>query len=101
MKRFVMIITSVTLAGCDEPQVEQGPSPAAVVDRGDAHTNRFGVERFGEFRGGFGNHVREILVVHDRATGRDYLAITGCGATELWTETHRTGKQTHTRTVED
>ncbi|GMV82116.1 MAG: hypothetical protein AMXMBFR7_33000 [Planctomycetota bacterium] len=47
---------------------------------------RFQATFHGYFRGGYGNHERAIYVIKDTETGVEYLSITGCGTTELWTE---------------
>lgn len=44
---------------------------------------RFKADFHGEFNGGFGNKPRHIFVITDTITGVEYLAITGCGTTEL------------------
>lgn len=44
---------------------------------------RFKADFHGEFNGGFGNNPRHIFVITDTITGVEYLAITGCGTTEL------------------
>jgi hypothetical protein len=66
---------------------------------------RFVAEFHGEFFGGFQNNKRDIFIVRDNQTGQSYLAITGCGVSELRTEqyTVRSGKtsQTRTRVVEE
>lgn len=97
----LFVVLAALLAGCDDTPVEAVPAPAAVINGGDAHTNRFAVQSFGRFNGGYANHSREIFVITDTKTGAEYLTVTGCGTTELWTETKRTGKTTRTRTVEE
>ena len=57
-------------------------------------TKRFTAEYQGKFNAGYGSHERAILVITDTTTGRKYLAITGCGVTELFTE--GSGKNAHT-----
>lgn len=49
-------------------------------------TGRFAVERHGRFRGGYGDHVREIFIITDKRTRKAYLAITGCGVSEIFEE---------------
>ena len=44
---------------------------------------RFKAEFHGEFNGGFGNNPRHIFVITDTNTNIEYLAITGCGTTEI------------------
>ena len=73
--------------------------------KAEAAKKRFTAEFHGEFSGGWGNHVRAVYVVKDNQTGVEYLAITGCGTTELKTEQYQVkeGKSTvtKTRTVEE
>lgn len=63
--------------------------------------NRFLVESYGAIHAGYGDHMREILIITDSKTGKQYLTVTGCGTTELWTETHVNGKTITTSTVEE
>jgi len=44
---------------------------------------RFKAEFHGEFRGGYEDNPRHIFVITDSVSGVEYLAITGCGTTEL------------------
>ena len=57
-------------------------------DVGGSNPGRFTVASYGTFCAGYSNNVREILIVTDTKTKKQYLAITGCGTTELRTETH-------------
>lgn len=74
-----------------------------VMDRmelkAEVSSKRFTAEFYGEFNGGFQNHVRQIFIVTDTlaSPSRQYLAITGCGVTELFTEEYTVRE--HDRTV--
>ena len=58
-------------------------APVALGGRAGTSPDRFRVESHGGFSGGYGNHEREILILTDTQTGIQYLAVTGCGTTEL------------------
>jgi hypothetical protein len=87
----MIILLSVFLLGCEgEPATpEQGPSPKAikvdVVGRENSIPDRFGVTSYGRFLGGarYDRKEREIFIIKDKETGAEYLAITGCGTSEL------------------
>jgi hypothetical protein len=68
------------LPGCDDGRLRPDVDVVSVPEGLDA---RFTVRRAGAFRAGYDSHKREMLVIRDEATGIEYLAITGCGATEL------------------
>ena len=76
-----------------------------VEPKAEAGKKRFSAEFYGEFTGGFQDNKRSIFIVKDSQTGVEYLAITGCGVSELRTEqyTVQQGKSTvtKTRTVEE
>ena len=92
MKKILPLLF-LFLVGCGDdgvPRVEKGiPRPVEKT------TTRFTVESQCKFDAGYGDNVREVLIVTDTQTGHRYLAITGCGVTELHKET--TGKVTVTR----
>ena len=94
---IIAALCAAVLSGCGDTGIEATPPTAAIIDNGDAHTNRFAVQSFGQFYAGYYNHRREVLVITDTKTGVEYLAITGCGTTELFTRHH--GK--HTEMVEE
>lgn len=101
MKTLGLLVAFVTLSGCTEtstpvPQIEKSIAPNSAEK-----LERFNVESQGEFYAGYGGNRREILIVTDKTTGQQYLGITGCGVTELHTETRGSGKTTHTVTVEE
>jgi len=52
----------------------------------EANVKRFSAEFHGEFRGGYDNNIRHIFIITDSETETKYLAITGCGVSELRTE---------------
>jgi hypothetical protein len=90
--RTTIILLALLLSGCGEGNPatpEQEPAPKAiqvgVVGRENSIPDRFGVTSYGRFLGGarYDRREREILVVKDKETGVEYLAITGCGTTEL------------------
>ena len=83
MKLLFALACAAALAilGCDK-SAEQSPTPAKAV-KVDG-TPRFLVKSHGTFCAGYCGHEREILIVTDTQTKREYLAITGVGVTELF-----------------
>lgn len=81
--------------GCDE-KIE-----VKHIGTTEDTSQRFEVYSYGEFNAGYGNNKREILVVKDTKTDVEYLAITGCGTTELITETHVVGETSYTTNEEE
>lgn len=89
---FVPLMFALLVSpGCSktEPTAESGILPEAktveVEGRKGCLPNRFSVASYGTFWAGgpYSNKQREILVVKDKETGVEYLAITGCGTSEL------------------
>lgn len=91
-----MILAGVlimALFGCEE-----NPQPKEIaVKRAEAEDApvRFEIKSAGKFHAGYNGNVREILIIKDKETGKEYLGITGVGITEFHTERH--GKTTVTR----
>jgi len=80
MKRVLLTIAVgvACMAGdcdSDSPVVTES-KPAEKV------SSRFDITRCGEFSAGFESHTREILILKDKDTGRQYLVVTGCGVEE-------------------
>lgn len=92
--KYLVIAMLFMLTGCGDdgvPQLKKEvPIPAEKV-----LSTRFTVESQGRFDAGYGSNTREILIITDTKTKRQYLAITGCGTTELMQET--VGKTTITK----
>lgn len=63
-------------------------------------TKRFVAEFHGEFNGGFQNNLRQIFIIKDMQENTEYLAITGCGVSELRTTRIKSGK-THKEITEE
>jgi hypothetical protein len=91
MSAVVLIMAGLFLAcGCGGPPpapAEAAPLPKAAPIHIDARPgtapDRFTVESRGGFHAGYDENVREIMIVTDTQTGIQYLAVTGCGTTEL------------------
>ena len=89
MKKLILI-TPLLFIGC-----EANPQPRLDVDRSPPAENpkptvpvpvvsdRFKLKSEGIFQAGYNNHEREIIIVTDTQTKKQYLFITGCGGTEL------------------
>lgn len=93
----LLALLPLALTGCND----QAPALPADTVQGrtpmGAEGARFVAMSHGSIYGGYGSHPREVFVLTDRTTGRQYLVVTGAGCTELWTE--KSGKTT--KTVEE
>ena len=81
MKRFLPLLASLLLVGC-EPQtvteiVEVTPKVAPGTNQVEK-VELFTITSKGTFKAGYNSEVREILIVKDNKTGIEYLAITDC-----------------------
>jgi hypothetical protein len=106
--RYILIITALAICGCEQTTAPDSSMPGRVVkQQGGSEwvevvdSGRFTVKTHKRINAGYGNNVRDIMVIHDAETGRDYLAVTGCGTTELHSETRRVGKVSHVEQVEE
>jgi hypothetical protein len=75
-------------AGCDDPAkripVSDKSTPSSPPSLPvQSKQNRFIVESFGYFEAGYADNKREILIIRDSVTGKEYIGITGCGVTEM------------------
>lgn len=77
------------------------PVANRAISAENSNSKRFVAEFYGEFNGGYQNNIRQIFVIKDNNTSAEYLAITGCGVTELRDIRVRSGKTTKTVTVEE
>lgn len=97
---LALCILGMVLSGCEEGQpaaTQPAKKDLTLAWRND----RFEVVSYATFEAGYNDNKREILVITDTDTGRQYLAVTGCGTTELHTVTERHGNVTTTRTEEE
>ena len=83
---FGMTVLWLCLSCKDESEAPDKTVSVFGVPKQQVEGARFAVERCGSFQAGYGNNVREILIITDSSTGKKYLAITGTGVTELHTE---------------
>ena len=91
--KILCALVFLILAGCSDdgvPIVNKSLPPVPAEK-----TTRFLVQSQCKFQAGYNDNIREILIVTDTTTNNKYLAITGCGVTELREVT--TGKTTVTR----
>ena len=101
----IIIAASLIIAGCGDPPHED-PKVKGKEYNEHGHplirdNGRFAIEAQTRFRAGFNDNIRDILIITDRKSGHRYLAITGCGITELRQETRRSGKTSTTVTLEE
>lgn len=54
----------------------------------EVSVGRFKIESQGSFNAGHNNNKREILLITDSETGKRYLAVTGCGVSEMLPKGH-------------
>src|SRR5262245_39653768 len=75
-----MMVLFLTLPGCDAGGKDK---VRLDVQRPAQKAGRFKIESHGIFRAGYQNNEREIMVITDSETGVQYLAVTGCGTTQI------------------
>jgi len=88
MKKLILI-TPLLFIGCNpQPRLDvdrsppvENPKPTVPVP---VVSDRFNLKSEGIFQAGYNNHEREIIIVTDMQTKKQYLFITGCGGTELY-----------------
>lgn len=106
----LFLVTMVlTLIGCEKIETPASDIKGKVIISGGFRvphaewkpTDRFSIEYQQSFWAGFGDNIRSVLILTDKKTGRQYVAITGCGVSELRTETVHSGETTTTRTAEE
>jgi hypothetical protein len=93
MQRTLVILTALTLTACgQEPDMamhsrQRQVAPGAPVTENERVT----VERIGIFRDklAYGDR-RGVYVIRDKATGREFIGVSGVGIAE--TGTHQSGK---------
>lgn len=95
----LLILLAIGLAGCEPPEQlparlkaeREAQKPIQIhgeqISETEPGIKRFDIKSHGKFRAGFDNGLREILMITDRKTGKEYLGITGVGITELRHET--------------
>jgi hypothetical protein len=78
----IIALFSFALMSCDRPD---SPKLIVAVAKGAEVTPsaRFRVESQGWFEAGHEKNLREILVITDTQTNKQYIGITGVGVTEL------------------
>lgn len=93
MQRTLMILAALTLAACaPEPDMamqsrQHQAAGAAPVSDGDRVT----VERIGVFEDDLAYRDRRgVYVIRDKATGREFIGVSGVGIAE--TGSHQSGK---------
>ena len=82
------------LHGCEQQENLKYIKTVDKTIQAEASDKRFSAEFHGEFRGGYDNNIRHIFVITDAQTRKQYLAITGCGTTELTTRATDDGVDT-------
>lgn len=100
MNAYTCLMLAVSLPflagnGCEDPQAPDNKVPVFEVPKQQVEGARFKVERHGKFKAGYEDNEREILIITDSATERQYIGITGVGVTELHLE--KSGNSTTTR----
>ena len=95
MQRTLTILAALTLAACaPEPDMamqsrQRLAAPAAPVSEGDRVT----VERIGVFKDDLAyNERRGVYVIRDKATGREFIGVSGIGITEVGSHNQPAGK---------
>jgi len=74
----VVVVIAIVLCGCTDE------SNIPVKRNTEKLESRFSIESKGSFSAGYQHQSREVLILTDSKTGRQYLLVTGCGATEYF-----------------
>lgn len=95
IQRTLMIMAALTLTACTpEPDMEMQSrqrmaASAAPVSEG----GRVTVERIGVFKDDLAyNERRGVYVIRDKATGREFIGVSGIGITEVGSHNQPSGK---------
>lgn len=83
----VAVVSSALLAGCSDPTPVRNEKLKSETQSG--RINVTSAQVINDARG----YSRDILVLRDTETGRDYIAVMGAGVTEMCTQSN--GKTTH------
>ena len=93
--RFCAAMLLILLSACaPEPDMamqsrQRLAAPAAPVSEGD----RVSVERIGVFKDDLAyNERRGVYVIRDKATGREFIGVSGIGITEVGSHAQPAGK---------
>lgn len=83
---LMSFILMFLLSGCGESSsyipVNKVKQVEKTVEK-ITESSRFEIYSYGEFKAGYNNNNREILIIRDTETKKEYIAITGCGVTEV------------------
>lgn len=102
-----LLIIALLLTGCNQSTNSQRDVVQNKVSKAiEARSPRFICTSYGSFHGGYGDHEREIFIITDSKSGKQYLAVTGTGVAEIFTETTTTTNsegelEVETTTVEE
>ena len=83
----VAVVSSALLAGCSDPTPVRNEKLKTETQSG--RINVTSAQVINDARG----YSRDILVLRDTETGREYIAVMGAGVTEM--RTHSNGKTTY------
>ena len=83
----VAVVSSALLAGCSDPTPVRNEK--LKIDRQSGRINVTSAQSIIDARG----YNRDILVLRDKATGREYIAVMGAGVTDMQTQSN--GKTTY------
>lgn len=80
LKKFGLIPAALALLSCSsQPSAPRAPFQEKTLSTG----NRITVERIAEFRDRFAyGERREILIIKDAKTGKEFIGVSGVGITE-------------------
>lgn len=83
MKPIPLIILCSFLCGCEDNKTITNEKALDSAPVPELEGPRFKVETQGSFKAGFENNKREILIITDKKSGRQYLCITDASIAEL------------------
>lgn len=90
MRYFLLFLFCLLVAGCKDDQ----PPPATGSGVPNNLSPRFQVVSHGSFDAGEHGYSREVLILTDRETGKEYLVITGASAEHVVTHANKQTQHT-------
>lgn len=80
MKKLLLVLSIFVLCGCEKGNINVQKNENVTVE---VNNQRFSVKSYGKFNAGHNDNIREICIITDSQTKKEYIAVTGCGVTEM------------------
>lgn len=88
MRKLLLIIVTLLIAGCDN-----SPQPERIESQISVDSGRFKVVQVAKFSDSDAyNDVRKIFLITDKQTGVEYVGVSGVGISETGSHSQVSGK---------